>query len=61
MSGSDVLKYRLADGTYFVVRPSGTEPKIKVYVLATGDTKADCQEKVRRYADWAQELKKRIP
>ncbi|MCI8414348.1 MAG: phospho-sugar mutase [Ruminiclostridium sp.] len=59
--GSDVLKYHLADGTTFVVRPSGTEPKIKVYVLAVGKDQADCQEKVSRYAAWAQELKKRLP
>lgn len=28
---SDVLKFRLKDGSWFAVRPSGTEPKIKVY------------------------------
>lgn len=61
MVGSDVLKYQLADGTSILVRPSGTEPKIKVYVLAVGKDQADCQEKVSRYAAWAQELKKRIP
>lgn len=30
---ADVLKYELSDGkTYFIIRPSGTEPKIKLYV-----------------------------
>ncbi len=30
---ADVLKYNLSDGkTYFIVRPSGTEPKIKIYL-----------------------------
>lgn len=30
---SDVLKYELSDGkTYFIIRPSGTEPKIKLYL-----------------------------
>ena len=30
---SNVLKYELSDGkTYFIVRPSGTEPKIKLYI-----------------------------
>jgi phosphoglucomutase/phosphomannomutase len=28
---SDVLLYRLTDGTKLVIRPSGTEPKIKIY------------------------------
>jgi phosphoglucomutase len=28
---SDVLKFRFADGSWLAVRPSGTEPKIKVY------------------------------
>ena len=28
----NVLKFRLADGSWFCLRPSGTEPKIKVYL-----------------------------
>ena len=36
LSGSNVLRYELADGTVILVRPSGTEPKIKVYILTTG-------------------------
>ena len=28
---SDVLKFRLKDGSWLAVRPSGTEPKIKIY------------------------------
>ena len=36
---SDVLKYNLSDGkTYFIVRPSGTEPKIKVYLGTVGES-----------------------
>lgn len=45
LAGSNVLGYQLADGTTLVVRPSGTEPKIKVYVLASGTDSADCQRK----------------
>ena len=33
LSGSNVLRFELTDGTHIVVRPSGTEPKIKVYIL----------------------------
>ncbi len=57
LSGSNVLKYHLADGTAIVVRPSGTEPKVKVYILAQGTSQADCQDKVARYAAWAETLK----
>lgn len=38
---SDVLYYELSDGTYFVVRPSGTEPKIKFYLFTSGKTKEE--------------------
>ena len=57
LSGSNVLRYELADGTSLIVRPSGTEPKVKVYILAQGQDTADCQEKVERYAQWAESLK----
>ena len=55
--GSNVLAYDLADETTIVVRPSGTEPKIKVYVLAKGKDNTDSQEKVAKYAAWAETLK----
>ena len=41
---SNVLKYILDDSSYFVVRPSGTEPKMKVY-LAVKSTSLDNAEK----------------
>lgn len=55
--GSNVLAYDLADETTLVVRPSGTEPKIKVYVLVKGKDSTDSQEKVAKYAAWAETLK----
>ena len=36
---ANVLRYDLEDGkTYFIVRPSGTEPKIKLYLGTNADT-----------------------
>ena len=57
LSGSNVLRYEMADGTSLIVRPSGTEPKVKVYILANGTTKTECDEKVAKYAAWAETLK----
>ena len=36
---SNVVKYELSDEkTYFIVRPSGTEPKIKLYIGTCADS-----------------------
>lgn len=57
ISGSNVLYFELDDDTSFIVRPSGTEPKIKVYILVSGNSKSDCEEKINKYALYAQDLK----
>lgn len=43
---SDVLKYSLADDSWFAVRPSGTEPKIKFYIATVGQDLAVAQDKI---------------
>ena len=43
---ANVLKYWLADGSWVAVRPSGTEPKIKLYVGTKGDTQVIADEKL---------------
>ena len=58
LSGSNVLRYEMADGTSLIVRPSGTEPKVKVYILAQGASKAVCDATVAKYAAWAETLKR---
>jgi len=55
--GSNVLYFELDDDTAFIVRPSGTEPKIKIYILVSGESKRDCAEKIDKYAEYAQNLK----
>lgn len=56
-AGSDALYFELADESSFIVRPSGTEPKIKVYLLVRGEDKARCQERLDKYAKYADSLR----
>ncbi|KAA8998006.1 phospho-sugar mutase [Paenibacillus spiritus] len=42
----NVLKYLLSDGSWFCLRPSGTEPKIKVYFAVRGSSVEDARSKV---------------
>ncbi len=41
---SNVLAYTLVDGNKIIVRPSGTEPKIKAYITAIGNDKETAQK-----------------
>ncbi len=45
LPSSDVLGFYLKDGSSFIIRPSGTEPKIKLYIGACGKTSKECEEK----------------
>ena len=56
--GSNVLYFELADGSSFIVRPSGTEPKIKVYLLVRGKSSEDCAAKVAKYSDYTESIGK---
>ena len=42
----NVLKYTFTDGSWIAVRPSGTEPKLKVYYSICGETKSMATEKL---------------
>ena len=54
--GSNVLYWELSDGSALVVRPSGTEPKIKLYVLARDETAEGALAKKDRFAAFAKGL-----
>ncbi|MBS4959838.1 MAG: phospho-sugar mutase [Clostridiales bacterium] len=43
---SNVLHYTLSDGSWLCVRPSGTEPKIKIYFGVKGISMSDAEDKV---------------
>ena len=57
LNGSNVLRYELEDGTSFIIRPSGTEPKIKVYILCSDATCEAADAKVDAYAAYADVVK----
>jgi phosphoglucomutase len=42
---SNVLKYILKDHSWFCVRPSGTEPKVKIYFSTAGDSIQEAEAK----------------
>ena len=58
LKGSNVLRYELADGTTILVRPSGTEPKIKVYILTQGKDATERDANIEKYGQWAETLAK---
>jgi len=42
---SNVLRFFLEDGSWFAIRPSGTEPKIKFYFYARGKSRDEADQK----------------
>ncbi|MFO7612172.1 MAG: phospho-sugar mutase, partial [Clostridia bacterium] len=47
--GSDVLKYGFDGGTWYAVRPSGTEPKLKVYIYTVKKTGEEALSTLDRF------------
>ena len=53
---SDMLYYELADGSAVIIRPSGTEPKIKAYILIRGENEAEAGEKLSAGTDFCKKI-----
>lgn len=47
----NVLKFHLEDGSWFCLRPSGTEPKIKMYFAVKGSTGEDAAARLQRVSE----------
>lgn len=56
--GSDVLVFDLIDGSSLIIRPSGTEPKVKVYLLLSAESKEELEKKDERLSQFAESLNK---
>lgn len=48
---ADVLKFFLKNGAWCAIRPSGTEPKIKFYIGAHGNSGIDAEEKINLFKE----------
>ena len=53
---SDVLYFALRTGGFVCIRPSGTEPKIKLYVNVTHKEKAHAEALLKEVTDSARKL-----
>jgi phosphoglucomutase len=53
---SNVLKYILEDGSYFVVRPSGTEPKMKVYLAVKSSSLENAEKDIAEFKEKVMEI-----
>lgn len=53
---SNVLKFILENGSSFVVRPSGTEPKMKIYLAVSGSSLEDSEEKIKVFKEKVMEI-----
>lgn len=56
---SDVLEFRLEEEGKLIVRPSGTEPKLKLYLSVRGGSEADAQARLEALEAGALDLLRR--
>ncbi len=57
---SNVLKYFLSDGSWFVLRPSGTEPKLKIYIGVKGEDLESSKDKNKGIKEVVSDLVNKI-
>jgi len=57
---ANVLKYKLSDGSWVAIRPSGTEPKIKFYLSVTDGAKHVAEQKIETLKESIEDLTENI-
>ncbi|MGE7752373.1 phospho-sugar mutase [Lysinibacillus fusiformis] len=53
---TDVIKYRLKDGSWICIRPSGTEPKCKIYIGVRKDSVTEAFETIIDLEEYLQKM-----
>ncbi len=53
---SDVLKFLLEDGSWIAIRPSGTEPKMKIYLAVKGSSLENAESEIERFKSKVMEI-----
>ena len=48
LPASNVISFRISEDDQFIVRPSGTEPKLKAYLFTRADTESEAEQKLDR-------------
>lgn len=56
LPSSNVVKFMLADDSWFVIRPSGTEPKMKAYTAVCGTSLTDSTERLAQFTEFIEDL-----
>jgi phosphoglucomutase len=53
---ADILAFDLIGGTRVYIRPSGTEPKVKLYVMARAQSRGELDDLIKRLSEEVQIL-----
>jgi hypothetical protein len=53
---ADVLEYIAKNGSKLLIRPSGTEPKLKAYLFVRGDCADESTERLAAFANWVRQI-----
>ncbi len=56
LPSANVVKFMLADDSWFVIRPSGTEPKMKAYTAVKGTSLEDSELRLQKFSSFVEEL-----
>ncbi|WZL73655.1 phospho-sugar mutase [Clostridiaceae bacterium 35-E11] len=56
LPASNVLHFTMEDGSWFCVRPSGTEPKVKLYFSVVGSNLADSENQLNAFKEGVMEI-----